>query len=100
MDLDSSIVIDLERESQNYVQVATKKYCSPKYWQAYYNHTPLSAQDLIKEDHYQIVKTLNEVCKGRKDLTDETKLMLEILQSTNTIENAIYLISRETRIDA
>jgi hypothetical protein len=34
------------------------------------------------------------VCKGREDLTEETKLMLEILRSTNTIEHAIYKISR------
>jgi hypothetical protein len=62
MDLDSSIVIDLERDSQYYVQVATKQYCSPKYWKAFNNQTLLSSQDLIQEDHYQIVKTLDEVC--------------------------------------
>jgi hypothetical protein len=56
--------------------------------------TPLSAQDLIEEDHYQLVKTLDIVCRNYKDLTEETKLMLEILRSTNTIENAIYKISR------
>jgi uncharacterized protein Yka (UPF0111/DUF47 family) len=54
----------------------------------------LSAQDLIQEDHHQIVKTLDKVCEGLKDLTEETKLMLEILRSTNTIEHAIYKISR------
>jgi hypothetical protein len=38
------------------------------------------------------------VCKGRKDLTEETKFMLEILRSTNTIEDAIYIISRKLEL--
>jgi hypothetical protein len=55
---------------------------------------PLSAKDLIEEDHFQIVKTLDVVCKGREDITEETQFMLEILRRTNTIEHAIYKISR------
>jgi len=35
MDLGSAIVIDLEGESQYFVQVATKDYCSPKFWDAF-----------------------------------------------------------------
>ena len=38
------------------------------------------------------------MCKGRKDLTEETKFMLEILRSTNTIEDAIYIISRKLEL--
>jgi hypothetical protein len=38
------------------------------------------------------------VCKGRKDLTQETKIMLDILRSTNTIEDAIYIISRKLEL--
>jgi hypothetical protein len=50
---------------------------------------------LIQEDHYQILGTINEVCKCHKDLTEDTKFMLEILRSTNTIENAINRISKK-----
>jgi hypothetical protein len=62
--------------------------------------TPLSAKDLIQEDHYQIVKTLEVVCEGREDLTKETKLMLDILKSksTETIEDAIHNISRNLQL--
>ena len=72
----SALVIDLEDDSKYYVQVATKEYCSAKFWQAFENQTPLSAQDLIEEDHYQILNTLEAVCKGRTDLTEGTELML------------------------
>ena len=89
MDMGSALTIDLEADSQYYVQVATKEYCSPKFWQSFNNQTPLSAQELIQEDHYQLIRTLDDVCKDRQDLTEETKLMLEILRSTNTIEDAI-----------
>lgn len=34
------------------------------------------------------------MCKGRKDLTEETKFMLDILRATNTIEDALYIIFR------
>ena len=98
MDLDSSIVIDLERDSKYYVQIATKQYCSPKFWQAFNNQKPLSAQELIHEDHYQLINTLDNVCMDRQDLTEETKNMLEILRSTNTIEDAIYKISRKLEL--
>jgi hypothetical protein len=53
---------------------------------------------LIQEDHYQILSTLEAVCKDRKDLTQETKIMLEILRSTNTIEDAINIISRKLEL--
>ena len=76
MDLGSAIVIDLEGESQYFVQVATKDYCSPKFWDAFNRQTPLSAQELIQEDHYQILCTLDAVCKDRNDLTEETTFML------------------------
>ena len=69
MDLGSALIIDHDEDRQYYVQVATKEYCSPKFLSAFKSQTPLSAQDLIQEDHYQILKTLDEVCKGRKDLT-------------------------------
>ena len=69
MDLGSALIIDHDEDRQYYVQVATKEYCSPKFLNAFKSQTPLSAQDLIQEDHYQILKTLDEVCKGRKDLT-------------------------------
>jgi hypothetical protein len=35
------------------------------------------------------------VCKDRKDLTEDTKFMLEILRNSNTIEEAIHIISRK-----
>jgi hypothetical protein len=38
------------------------------------------------------------VCEGRKDLTEMTKFMLEILRDTNTIENVIYIISRKLEL--
>ena len=76
MDMGSALVIDLEEDSKYYVQVATKEYCSPKFWHAFENQTPLSAQELIEEDHYQILSTLEAVCKGRTDLTEGTQLML------------------------
>ena len=98
MDLGSALILDLEGERQYYVQVATKEFCSPKFWQAFKSQTPLSAQELIQEDHYQLLSTLNAVCKGRQDLTKETKIMLEILQNTNTIEEAIYIISRKLEV--
>ena len=69
MDLGSALILDLDGERQYYVQVATKEYCSPKFLNAFNNQTPLSKQDLIQEDHYQITRTFEDVCKGRKDLT-------------------------------
>ena len=98
MDLGSALVLDLKVENQYYVQVATKEYCSPKFWDAFKNQTPLNAQDLIQEDHYQILSTLDAVCKGRKDLTEETKFMLEILRGTNTIEDALLTLSRNLEL--
>ena len=98
MDLGSALILDISGKSQFYVQIATKQYCSPKFWQAFKNQTPLSAQELRQEDHYQILSTLDAVCKGRKDLTQETKIMLDILRSTNTIEDAIYIISRKLEL--
>ena len=98
MDLGSALTIEIEEEIQYYVQVATKEYCSPKFWEAFNYQKPLSAKELIQEDHYQILRTLDSLCKGRLDLTDETKTMLEILRSTNTIENAIYMISRKLEL--
>jgi hypothetical protein len=53
---------------------------------------------LIQEDHYQLLSTLEAIFKDRKDLTEETKIMLEILRSTNTIEDAIYIISRNLEL--
>jgi hypothetical protein len=32
MDLGSALVIDLEGDSQYYVQLATEEYCSPEFW--------------------------------------------------------------------
>ena len=90
MDLGSALTIDQEGDRQNYVQVATKEYCSPKFWEAFNSQTPLSAQELIEEDHYQLVRTLDAVCKGRMDITQETKLMLETLRNTNTIQDALH----------
>ena len=98
MDLGSALVLDLKVETQYYIQVATKEYCSPKFWDAFKNQTPLNAQDLIQEDHYQILSTLDAVCKGRKDLTEETKFMLEILRGTNTIEDALLTLSRNLEL--
>ena len=98
MDLGSALILDLKGERQYYVQIATKEFCSPKFWQAFKSQTPLSAQELIQEDHYQLLSTLNAVCKGRQDLTKETKIMLEILETTNTIEDAIYFISRNLEL--
>ena len=94
----SALILYLEGDSQYYVQVATKEYCSPKFWQAFRNQTPLSAQDLIEEDHFQILSTLDDICNGRKDLTEDTKFMLEILRGTNTIEDALLLISRKIKL--
>ena len=95
MSLNSALVLDLECDTQYFVQIASKEYCSPNYWLAFKSQTPLSAQELIQEDHYKLLATLEAVCKGRKDLTEETKFMLEILRSTNTIENALHIISRK-----
>ena len=50
---------------------------------------------MIQEDHYQIISTLDAVCENRKDLTDETKIILEILRSNNSIEESIHIISRK-----
>ena len=98
MDLGSALILGLEGERQYYVQVATKEYCSPKFLQAFNSQTPLSAQELIEEDHHQILSTLDAVRKGREDLTLETKIMLDILRSTNTIEDAIYIISSKLEL--
>jgi hypothetical protein len=97
MDLNSAIVLDLEGHTQYFVQIASEAYCSPKFWEAFENKESLSAQDLIQEDHYQLFVTLCKVCKDRKDLTEETKFMLEILRSTNTIESAFNIISRRLK---
>lgn len=35
MDLGSALILDFDRERQYYVQIATKEYCSPKFWQAF-----------------------------------------------------------------
>ena len=94
MDMSSSILIDSFAISGYKVQIINNLYCSPKFLSAQKMQTLLSARDLIEEDHYQLNKTLDIVCRNCKDLTEETKLMLEILRSTNTIENAIYKISR------
>ena len=98
MDLGSALILDHKVENQYYIQIATKEYCSPKFWDAFKNQTPLNAQDLIHEDHYQILSTLDAVCKGRKDLTEETKFMLEILRGTNTIEDALHNLSRKLEL--
>jgi hypothetical protein len=98
MDLGSALILDHKVENQYYVQIATKEYCSPKFWDAFKNQTPLNAQDLIQEDHYQILSTLDAVCKGRMDLTEETKFMLEILRGTNTIEDALLTLSRKLEL--
>ena len=37
------------------------------------------------------------MCKDRKDLTEDTKIMLEILRSSNTIEDALFKISRKLK---
>ena len=37
MDLGSALILDLEGDRQYYIQVATKEYCSPKFWQAFRN---------------------------------------------------------------
>jgi hypothetical protein len=52
MDLGSALVIDYKKSSKYYVQVATKEYCSAKFWDAFKKGKPLSYDDLIKEDHY------------------------------------------------
>ena len=31
----SALTIDLVKENKYYVQVATKEYCSPKFWNAF-----------------------------------------------------------------
>ena len=98
MDLGSALILDLNGERQYYVQIATKEFCSPKFWQAFNSQTPLRAQELIQEDHYQLLTTLNAVCKGRQDLTKETKIMLEILKTTYSIEDAIYIISSKLEL--
>ena len=38
------------------------------------------------------------MCKDRKDLTKESKYMLEILRNTNSIEDAIYEMSRKLEL--
>ena len=73
MDMSCAIVIDSKLNCGYYVQIANDDYSSPKFNQAFEDETPLSAQDLIQEDHYQIFRTLDEVCKVREDLTKETK---------------------------
>jgi hypothetical protein len=35
MDMGSALILDLERKTQYKVQVATKEYCSPKFWEAF-----------------------------------------------------------------
>jgi hypothetical protein len=90
MDMSCAIVIDSNYNTDYYVQIGNKYYSSRKFYKAAKNKSPLRAKDLIEEDHYQIVRTLDELCEGRKDLTEETKFMLKILRSSNTIEHAIY----------
>ena len=53
---------------------------------------------MLEEDHFQILSTLDDICNGRKDLTGDTKFMLEILRNTNTIEDALLLISRKLKL--
>jgi len=53
---------------------------------------------LIEEDHYQILSTLDDICNGRKDLTEDSKLMLEILRNTDTIEDSLHIISRKLKL--
>jgi hypothetical protein len=63
--------------------------------QALKSQTPLTAKDLIQEDHYQLLCTLDDVCINRKDLTLDTKFILEVLRSENSIEDALQIISRK-----
>ena len=90
MDMGSAIVIESNSKTKYYVEKENEFYSSPQFIQAVNEKTPLSAQDLIQEDHNQIVETLDFVCKGRMDLTEETDLMLKILKNTKTIDNAIH----------
>jgi hypothetical protein len=95
MDLGSALVLDYEEDTQYYVQVATKEYCSPKFLHAFTTQTPLTSDDLILEDHYQMLRTLEAVCEGRKDLTEHTKFMLECLRKSKSIEEAMNKIARK-----
>jgi hypothetical protein len=72
MDLDTALILDLEGDRQYFVQIATKEYCSAKFWEAFRSQTPLTRQDLIEEDRHQLFATLDKIYKDRKDLTKDT----------------------------
>jgi hypothetical protein len=41
-----------------------------------------------------MLKTLEAVCEGRKDLTEDTKFMLGCLRTSKSIEEAMNKISK------
>jgi hypothetical protein len=47
MDMSSALVIDSNNYTGYYIQIANEYYSSPKFWQAFEDKKPLSAEDLI-----------------------------------------------------
>jgi hypothetical protein len=59
---------------------------------------PLARHDLIKEDHYQMLRTLDDLVRDRKDITENTKFMLEMMRESGTIEEAMFKIVSKVEI--
>jgi hypothetical protein len=86
MDLGTSMVLSPHEDgddlSRYLVSFATKGYCSNKFYQACgfgegSVQIPLTRQDLMQEDHYQMLQTLKELVKAREDnVTEYTSFML------------------------
>ena len=60
----------------------------------------MTRHDLIKEDHYQMLQTLIELVKGRENITENTKFMLEMMKKSVNIEEAMSKIVRKCEFTA
>jgi hypothetical protein len=60
----------------------------------------MTRQDLINEDHYQMLQTLIELVKGRDNITEYTKFMLEMMKKSVNIEEAMSKIVRKCEFTA
>ena len=60
----------------------------------------LTRHDLIKEDRYQMLQTLIEVVRDRKNITENTQFMIKMMEESESIEEALGKIVRKVEFTA
>ena len=67
-DMGSVLILDRTQENIFYQpQLYTENYASPEFKHKVSGFEAFTPEELIKEDHYQLVKTLNEVIDEEND---------------------------------